>query len=69
LLALHNNFEGFRGSILHHSPLFSVNSVISELLAEKIYLPHNSHTTAKKNPINLITCITVKTNNTMNKAV
>jgi hypothetical protein len=27
LTALHNDFEGLRGSILHHSPLPSVDSI------------------------------------------
>ena len=35
LTALHIDFEGLRGSILHRSPLLSVDSVVSELLAEK----------------------------------
>jgi len=35
LTALHSDFEGLRGSILHHSPLPSVDS---ELLAEEICL-------------------------------
>jgi len=38
LTALHSDFEGLRGSILHHSPLPSVDSVVSELLAEEIHL-------------------------------
>jgi hypothetical protein len=38
LTALRNDFEGLRGSILHRSPLSSVDSVVSELLAEKIHL-------------------------------
>jgi len=38
LIALRGDFEGLRGSILHRSPLPSVNSVVSELLAEKIRL-------------------------------
>jgi len=36
LTALHSDFEGLRGSILHRSPLFFVDSVVSVLLAEKI---------------------------------
>jgi len=36
LIALHSDFEGLRGSILHCFSLLSVDSVISELLAEKI---------------------------------
>jgi hypothetical protein len=38
LIALRSDFEGFRGSILYHSPLPSIDSVVSELLAEKIRL-------------------------------
>jgi hypothetical protein len=38
LTALCSDFEGFKGSILHCSPLPSVDSVVSELLAEKICL-------------------------------
>jgi hypothetical protein len=38
LIAFHSDFEGLRGSILHHSPLPSVDSIVSELLAEEIRL-------------------------------
>jgi hypothetical protein len=38
LTALHSDFEGLRGSILHRSPLPSIDSIISELLAEEIHL-------------------------------
>jgi hypothetical protein len=38
LTALRNDFEGLRGSILHRSQLPSVDSVVSELLAEEIRL-------------------------------
>jgi hypothetical protein len=38
LTALRSDFEGLKGSILHCSPLPSVDSVVSELLAEKICL-------------------------------
>jgi len=38
LTALRSDFEGLRGSILHRSPLPSVDSVVSELLAEEICL-------------------------------
>ena len=38
LMALRSDFEGLRGSILHCSPLPSVDSVVSELLAEEICL-------------------------------
>ncbi|XP_022895274.1 uncharacterized protein LOC111409461 [Olea europaea var. sylvestris] len=37
-MALRSDFEGLRGSILHRSPLPSVDSVVSELLAEEIRL-------------------------------
>jgi len=36
--ALRNDFERLRGSILHCSPLPSVDSIINELLAEEIRL-------------------------------
>ena len=38
LTALRSDFKGLRGSILHRSPLPSVDSVVSELLAEEIRL-------------------------------
>jgi hypothetical protein len=38
LTALRSDFEGLRGSILHRSPLPSVDSVVSELLVEEIRL-------------------------------
>jgi len=38
LTAFRRDFEGLRGSILHRSPLPSVDSVVSELLAEEIRL-------------------------------
>jgi hypothetical protein len=38
LTALYSDFEGLRVSILRRSPLPSVDSVISELLAEEIQL-------------------------------
>ena len=38
LTALRSDFEGFRGSILHRSPLPSINSIVSELLDGEIYL-------------------------------
>ena len=38
LTTFHSDFEGLRGSILHRSPLPSVDSVVSELLAEEIRL-------------------------------
>jgi hypothetical protein len=38
LTALRNDFEGLRGSILLRSPLLSIDSVVSELLAEEIRL-------------------------------
>ncbi|XP_073132810.1 uncharacterized protein [Henckelia pumila] len=36
LMALRDDFEGLRGTILHRSPLPSVDSVVHELLAEEI---------------------------------
>jgi hypothetical protein len=38
LTTLRSDFEGLRGSILHRSPLSSVDSIVIELLAEKIRL-------------------------------
>ena len=38
LTVFRSDFEGFRGSILHRSPLPFVDSIVSELLAEKIRL-------------------------------
>eukprot|EP00257_Ricinus_communis_P021104 XP_015580507.1 uncharacterized protein LOC107262007 [Ricinus communis] len=38
LMALRDEFEGLRGSILHRHPLPSVDSIVSELLAEEIRL-------------------------------
>jgi len=38
LTVLHSDFEGLKGSILHRSPLPSVDSVVSELLAGEIRL-------------------------------
>ena len=38
LTALHSDFEGLRGSILHRSLMPSVDSVVSELFAEEIRL-------------------------------
>jgi len=38
LTALHGDFEGLRGSILHRSPLPFVDLVVSELLVEEICL-------------------------------
>ena len=38
LIALHSDFEGLKGSILHHSPLSSVDSVVNKLLVEEICL-------------------------------
>ena len=38
LMALRGDFEGLRGSVLHHSPLLPVNSIVSDLLVEKTRL-------------------------------
>jgi len=38
LKTLHSDFERLRGSILHRSPLPSIDSVVSELLAKEIRL-------------------------------
>lgn len=37
-MALTDGFEGIRGTILHCSPLPSVDSVVNELLAEELRL-------------------------------
>jgi hypothetical protein len=37
-MALHNEFKRLKGLILHHSPFLSIDSVVSELLAEEIRL-------------------------------
>uniref|UniRef100_A0A803PN28 Reverse transcriptase Ty1/copia-type domain-containing protein n=1 Tax=Cannabis sativa TaxID=3483 RepID=A0A803PN28_CANSA len=42
LMALHSDFEGLRGSILHHSPLCSVDLIVSELLVDEIPLKSQS---------------------------
>uniref|UniRef100_A0A803PZ35 Uncharacterized protein n=1 Tax=Cannabis sativa TaxID=3483 RepID=A0A803PZ35_CANSA len=42
LMAFPSNFEGLRGSILHHSLLPSVDSIVSGLLANKICLKSRS---------------------------
>ncbi|XP_073221550.1 uncharacterized protein [Cicer arietinum] len=41
-MALRDDFEGIRGSVLHRSPLPDVESVVSELLAEEIRLKTHS---------------------------
>jgi hypothetical protein len=43
LMALRDDFEGLRGSILHRTPLPKVDSVISELLAEETRLKSHSN--------------------------
>ena len=42
LMALHSDFEGLRGSILHRFLLSFIDSVISELLTEEILLKSHS---------------------------
>ena len=37
-MALHDNFEGLRSLILYRSPLPSIDSVVSELMAKKVRL-------------------------------
>jgi len=34
-MALHSDFEGLRGSILHRSPLSSIHSIVSKLLTKE----------------------------------
>jgi transposase InsO family protein len=43
LMALRDDFEGLRGSILHRTPLPKVDSVVNELLAEEIRLKYHSN--------------------------
>ena len=38
LMVLRSEFEGLRGSVLHRSPLLSIDSIVSELLAGEIHL-------------------------------
>ena len=42
LIALRGDFEGVKGSVLHRSPLPSIDSVVSELLAEETRLKSHS---------------------------
>ena len=42
LMALSSDFEGLRGLILYHSPLPSIDSIVSELLAKEIRLKSHS---------------------------
>jgi hypothetical protein len=38
LIAFRSDFKRLKSSILHHSPLSFVHSIVSELLAEEIHL-------------------------------
>lgn len=42
-MALCSDFEGLRGSILHRSPLSSIDSFVDELLNEEIPLKSHSN--------------------------
>jgi len=42
LMALRNDFESLRDSIVHHSPLPFVDDVVNELLVEEIRLVSQS---------------------------
>ena len=42
MIALRGDLEGVRGSVLHRSPLPSIDSVVSELLAEETRLKSHS---------------------------
>lgn len=42
-MALQDDFEGFCGTILHRTPLFTVDSIVSELLVEEIRHKSQSH--------------------------
>ena len=53
-MALRDDFEGLRGTILHRNPLPSVDSVVCELLAEEIRL--KSHTEKKYSYIDHSLC-------------
>ncbi|CAB4279072.1 unnamed protein product [Prunus armeniaca] len=44
LMALRDDFEALRGSILHRNPLPSVDSVLNELLAEEVRLTSHAGT-------------------------
>ncbi|XP_062093433.1 uncharacterized protein LOC133799432 [Humulus lupulus] len=48
LMALRDEFKGLRGTILHRSPLPSVDSVVNELLAEEIRLKSRVHRGGRK---------------------
>jgi hypothetical protein len=48
LMALRDDFEGLRGSILHRTPLPKVDSVVNELLAEEIRLKYHSNSISDK---------------------
>ena len=50
LMALRDDFEGLRGSILHRSPLPTVDSVVHELLAEEIRLKTQSGKVISSDP-------------------
>ena len=41
-MALYDDFEGLHGTILHRSPLPSVDTVVHELLAEEMHLKTQS---------------------------
>ncbi|XP_062103204.1 uncharacterized protein LOC133814230 [Humulus lupulus] len=49
LMALRDEFEGLRGTILHRIPLPSVDLVVNELLAEEIRLKSFPHRPASNN--------------------
>jgi hypothetical protein len=46
--SLHNDFEGLHGSVLHHTPLPSVDSVVGELLADETRLKSQSNLHSEK---------------------
>ena len=55
-MALHSDFEGLRGLVLHRSPLPSVDSVVSNVLAEETCLKSHSEkgTLSTSNPSVLV---------------
>ena len=41
-MALHSEFEALCGTILHHSPLSYVDSIVNELLTKEIHLNYQA---------------------------
>jgi hypothetical protein len=68
LTALHSNFEGIKGLILHCSSLPSVDSVVSELLVVEIHLQSYSEKRIlfASNP-SILTVLSISFSNNQNK--